>query len=58
MRSKKDDSIWSLEEMNRYFLEPRVESGKEIDALYGLCQEMTGRAVLGDDFSMLKIMFA
>lgn len=55
---KKDGSMWSMEEMNQFLLDPRVESGKEIDALYKLCQEMSGSTVLDDDFSMLKVMFA
>lgn len=55
---KKDGSMWSMEELNRYLANPPVEQGKEIDALYQFCQEMSGSTVLDDDFSMLKVIFS
>jgi phosphoserine phosphatase RsbU/P len=55
---KTDGSMWSMDAMNKFLLDPGVESGKEIDALYKLCQDMSGSTVLDDDFSMLKVMFS
>ena len=50
-----DGTMWSLEELNEFLINPPVKNGSEIDSLYKFLQEMSGKDILDDDFSMLKI---
>ncbi len=53
---KPDSSIWELDEMFEFINENRGEANYEIDALLKYVQELSGKTVLDDDYSMMKII--
>ena len=52
-----DGTMWSIEELQDYLGRPVAEAGSEIEALYKTLQEMHGRDVLDDDFSLVRVDF-
>jgi len=49
-----DGVMWSLDELAA-FLASAPDHGEEIDRLYAFLREMSGLAILNDDFSMLRV---
>jgi phosphoserine phosphatase RsbU/P len=49
-----EGTMWSLQELGSYLSETRGAK-EEIDRLYRSLQQMCGREVLDDDFSMVKV---
>ncbi len=47
--------MWTLKELESYLANKCGEGGQEIEGLYAFLQEMHGKPVLDDDFSMLKV---
>ncbi len=52
-----DGVMWSLAELADYLVHAETGEKSEIDALYAFLQEMSGKQVLDDDFSMLRVEF-
>jgi sigma-B regulation protein RsbU (phosphoserine phosphatase) len=50
-------AMWTLEELQDYLLPDPPDQAGEIDGLYRFLQEMGGKAILDDDFSMVKVSF-
>lgn len=50
-----DGAMWTLKELESYLANRCGEGGQEIECLYAFLQEMHGKPVLEDDFSMLKV---
>lgn len=50
-----DGTMWTLKELETYLAETPGTAGQEIESLYAFLQEMHGKPVLEDDFSMLKV---
>lgn len=53
---KPDHSIWELDEMFEFIQINRGEANYEIDALLKFVKELSGKTVLDDDYSMMKII--
>jgi phosphoserine phosphatase RsbU/P len=49
--------MWTLEELGQYLVQSRMDTEKDIDALYQLMQKYHGQDILEDDFSMLRVTF-
>jgi sigma-B regulation protein RsbU (phosphoserine phosphatase) len=47
--------MWTLEDLSSYLADKGGAGGQEIEDLYAFLQEMHGKAILEDDFSMLKV---
>jgi sigma-B regulation protein RsbU (phosphoserine phosphatase) len=47
--------MWTLDELTSYLAGRSGAGGREIDELYSFLQEMHGKPILEDDFSMLKV---
>ena len=52
---KPDNNIWELNEMCQFIANNRTSDCKEIDKLHEYVVEMSGKTILDDDFSMVKI---
>ena len=50
-----DGAMWTLTELETYLAKTPGTGGREIESLYAFLQEMYGKPVLEDDFSMLKV---
>ena len=50
-------AMWTLEELGQYLIQSRMDTERDIDALYQLMQEFHGQEILEDDFSMLRVTF-
>jgi sigma-B regulation protein RsbU (phosphoserine phosphatase) len=47
--------MWTMEELQAYLAGRSGAGGQEIEGLYAFLQEMHGKPILEDDFSMLKV---
>lgn len=52
---KPDNNIWELNEMCQFIANNRTSDCKEIDKLHEYVVEMSGKTILDDDFSMVRI---
>ena len=52
---KPDGKMWEVDDLVNYLKENK--SDNEIDELYSFVQKLSGKKILDDDFSMLKILF-
>jgi len=50
-----DGSMWTLEQLRDFLLNPGHSPASKIDDLYRMLQKMRGRDVLEDDFSMVRV---
>lgn len=53
---KPDHSIWELDEMFEYIQQNRGDATYEIDSLLQYVRNMSGKTILDDDYSMMKII--
>ncbi len=54
---KIDGEMWTLEEMNQFIFDNANSDSSELDKLYKECKDISGKKILDDDFSILKIIF-
>jgi len=54
---KQDGTLWSLDELKGFLIDPPTGLGSEIDALLLYLKDMNADETLADDFSMLKVRF-
>jgi phosphoserine phosphatase RsbU/P len=52
-----DETMWTIEELERYLAQASPGTDTEIDSLHRELQRMHGSEVLDDDFSMLRVDF-
>jgi phosphoserine phosphatase RsbU/P len=53
---KPDHTIWELDEMFDFISNNRGDGNYEIDALLKFVQDLSGKTILDDDYSMMKIV--
>ncbi|MCE5248708.1 fused response regulator/phosphatase [bacterium] len=54
---KQDGTLWSLDELKAFLVDPPTGKGSEIDALLLYIKDMNAGETLADDFSILKVRF-